>query len=55
MIIHDYEIFGQLMLTFAKLGIQNKIMQSIYEDDGPYFALTKAERYVLKFKEGTRR
>lgn len=52
MIIRDYEIFGLLMLTFAKVGIQNKIMQSIYKEDGPYFALTKAERYVLKFKQG---
>lgn len=41
-----------LMFTFAKLGIENKIMHSIYNDDGPYFALTKAEKYVLKFKQG---
>lgn len=40
------------MLTFAKLGIENKIMQSVYEEDGPYFALTKAEKYVFKFKQG---
>ena len=41
-----------LMLTLAKLGVENKIMHSIYQEDGPYFALTKAEKYVLKFKQG---
>lgn len=40
------------MFTFAKLNIENNIVNHIYDDDGPYFALTKAEKYVLKFKRG---
>ncbi len=52
MTINDFEIFGMFMLTLAKLNINNDIMHHIYDEDGPYFALTKAERYVNKFKKG---
>ena len=52
MIAYDYEIFGNLMFVFAKLSIDNKIVDHIYDEDGPFFALTKAENYVLKFKKG---
>jgi hypothetical protein len=52
MIIHDYEIFGSLMFMLAKLSIKNNIVNHIHDEDGPYFALTKAEKYVLKFKQG---
>jgi hypothetical protein len=51
-IFRDYEIFGGLMFMFAKLNIENKIVDHIHDEDGPYFALTKAENYVLKFKKG---
>jgi hypothetical protein len=40
------------MFTIAKLDIDNHIVNHIHDDDGPYFALTKAENYVLKFKRG---
>lgn len=52
MIIRDYEIFGHLMFVLAKLNIENNIVNHIHDEDGPYFALTKAEKYVLKFKKG---
>jgi hypothetical protein len=52
MITHDYEIFGNLMFVFAKLSIGNQIVDHIYDEDGPFFALTRAENYVLKFKKG---
>lgn len=51
MIINDFEIFGMFMLMLAKLGIDNDVMHHIYDDDGPYFALTKAEHYVNKLKK----
>lgn len=52
MIVQDYQILYRLMFVFSKLGISNNIVSHIEEDDGPYFALTKAERYVSKFKKG---
>ena len=30
----------------------NKIVDHIYDEDGPFFALTRAENYVSKFKKG---
>ena len=52
MINEEYEIFGFLMLALARMGIHNSIINHIYDEDGPYFALTKAENYVSKFKKG---
>ena len=40
------------MFAFAKLSIQNNVVNHIYDEDGPFFALTTAENYVLKFKRG---
>jgi hypothetical protein len=40
------------MFVISKLEIPNNIVSHVEEDDGPYFALTKAERYVNKFKKG---
>jgi hypothetical protein len=51
-IINDYKIFGDLLLVLTKLGIESNILYNVYDEDGPYFALTKAENYVLKFKKG---
>lgn len=48
MLIDDIEIFADFMKTLALLGIENSILNHIYDEDGPYFAFTKAERYVLK-------
>jgi hypothetical protein len=51
-IVQDYEILYRLMFVISKLEIPNNIVSHVEEDDGPYFALTKAERYVNKFKKG---
>lgn len=38
------------MSVYAVLGIKNPIISHIYDEDGPYFAYTKAERYVLRIR-----
>lgn len=52
MIIRDYEVLFHFMFSLSRLGIYNSIVASIEEDDGPYFALSKSERYVNKLKKG---
>lgn len=43
----DVEIFFFLMSTLSKLDIENPIVSHIYDEDGPYFAFTKAEKFVF--------
>lgn len=42
------------MKTLALLGVNNPIMSHIYDEDGPYFAFTKAERYVVKITKANK-
>lgn len=50
--IDDIGIFANLMFFLAKIDIENNVINDIHAEDGPYFALTKAERYIVKFKRG---
>jgi hypothetical protein len=50
--INDVEIFANFMFFLAKIDLDNNIVNHIHDEDGPYFALTKAETYIVKFKRG---
>ena len=48
MFINDVEIFFHFFKVLSILGVGDSIVSNIYDEDGPYFAFTKAEKYVLK-------
>ena len=50
--IDDLEIFANFMFLLAKIDLKNDIVDHIHDEDGPYFSLTKAETYIVKFKRG---
>ena len=50
--IDDIQIFANFMFFLAKINLDNNIVNHIHDEDGPYFALTKADACIVKFKRG---